>query len=123
MDTEAKVQHTAGPWTLETVKTQVGICHKIGPFPPDSGGRENYACVYVDAAIPGVSENDPREAELRANAVLMAAAPDLLESVTAIVGALDDAKVDDMPAWWAPWWEARSASVRAAIAKASGDTP
>lgn len=70
-----KPSHTPGPWTLETVPTSCGICHKIGPF-PWRDGKQNHACVYVD--YPG---SGPIEAELMANARLIAAAPDLLAAL------------------------------------------
>lgn len=65
--------HTPGPWTMETVKTSTGICHKIGPFPyrPD---RQNHACIYVDYGGIG----GPIETELEANARLIRTAPELL---------------------------------------------
>lgn len=69
-------KHTAGPWQLETVKTSIGICHKIGPFPPLRGtGEPSHACIYVDGRYK--PEDDP---ESLANARLIAAAPDLLEA-------------------------------------------
>jgi hypothetical protein len=67
--------HTKGPWGLETVRTQVGICHKIGPF-PGKDGKQKHACIYVD--YPGVGLI---ETELLANARLMQASPDLLEAL------------------------------------------
>jgi hypothetical protein len=66
------VKHTKGPWSLETVKTSDGLCHKIGPF-PWKDDRQNHACIYVK--YPGAG---PIEEELLANARLIAAAPDLL---------------------------------------------
>lgn len=73
-----ETKHTPGPWTLQTVPTSCGICHKIGPFPAKQGSpdKPTHACVYVD--YPG---NGPREAELLANARLIAAAPELLEAL------------------------------------------
>lgn len=76
-------EHTRGPWRLETVRTQVGICHKIGPFPHPRKGVTS-ACIYDDGAlwlhdgIKGVSE------ELRANARLISKAwllPELVEAL------------------------------------------
>lgn len=69
---ETKAKHTPGPWTLETVKTSIGCCHKIGKFPSlrENGG---YACVYDD----GSPVQHPKP-ELLANARLIAASPDLL---------------------------------------------
>ena len=60
MDTETKTGHTPGPWTVETVPTACGICHKIGPFPTARPrDTESYACVYVDgigAHAPALKE-------------------------------------------------------------------
>lgn len=69
---------TPGPWTLETVKTSSGICHKIGPFPwrPD---RQNHACIYHDYPNGTLG---PVELELRANARLITAAPELHDALT-----------------------------------------
>lgn len=44
-------KHTPGPWSLETVRTQSGICHKVGPFP----------------ARRGLSPSNPNDAELEAH--------------------------------------------------------
>jgi len=77
------MSHTPGPWSLETVRTQCGICHKVGPFPPRSGGRtERYACLYADYP----SNSDPADQELLANARLIAAAPDMFEALDNISG-------------------------------------
>lgn len=73
--------HTPGPWHLETVKTQVGSCHKIGPFPSGSGfvGKQNHACVYSDGN--GVGDKSPVAIELAANARLIAAAPTMYDFI------------------------------------------
>ena len=68
-------KHTQGPWTLETVQTSCGVCHKIGPF-PWKDGKQNHACIYAD--YPGTG---PIEKESLANARLIAAAPDLLNAL------------------------------------------
>jgi hypothetical protein len=63
---------------LDTVQTSVGICHKIGPFPPGrENGRERNACLYADYP----SEFNPADQELLANARLIASAPDLLAAL------------------------------------------
>lgn len=54
--------HTPLPWTLETVPTSLGVCHKIGPFPWRLG-RENHACIYVDS-----TGSAPDTIELKSNA-------------------------------------------------------
>lgn len=77
-------EHTPGPWKLETVKTQVGICHRIGPFPPARPRDEpSHACIYVDGRYK--PEDDPVSL---ANARLIAAAPDLLAACEALLDAL-----------------------------------
>ena len=68
---------TPGPWTLTTVPTSIGICHKIGPFPDMRGdGKPTHACIYVDGVYR--AEHKPT---LLANARLIAAAPELLEAL------------------------------------------
>ncbi len=106
-------KHTPGPWTLETVTTSCGVCHKIGPFPwvdYDDKKVQNYACVYVDYGKNGD--------ELLANARLIAAAPDLLD-------ALKDIQVDFCEEKCTPLedgdhWEECS-TMTALIAKAEGE--
>jgi len=73
--------HTKGPWTLKTVKTVCGLCHKIGPFPSNRLGQETHACLYVD--YPAGAEFNKNEAEVLANANLITAAPDLLAALEA----------------------------------------
>lgn len=68
-------KHTPAPWTLETVPTSCGICHKVGPF-SWKNGKQKHACIYVDYNGDGLIEK-----ELEANARLIAAAPDLLEAL------------------------------------------
>jgi len=61
---------TPGPWSVETVPTSCGICHKVGPFPgkrPDDPPR--YACLYADYP----SQGNPADDELKANAAFIAA--------------------------------------------------
>lgn len=71
-------KHTPGPWHLETVKTSVGVCHKVGPFPPSrTGEKPRHACLYADYP----SEHRPSDIELFANARLISAAPDLLAAL------------------------------------------
>lgn len=85
------MSHTRTPWTLETVKTSIGICHKIGPF-PWKNGKQNHACVYVDWPGNGDIEN-----ELLANARLIAAAPrffDALEQIARLAKTADRTRVD-----------------------------
>ena len=115
---EQKAAHTAGPWSLTTVPTSVGSCHKIGPFParvPD--GAPTFACIYADGIRIGIDDGMPRAIELAANARLIAAAPDLLEIARAIVAICDIGKYADMACMeGSPLVDA----ARDAIAKAEG---
>ena len=103
----SEAKHTPGPWVLETVRTSCGICHKVGPFP---GRRENdeprHACLYADYP----SKHNPADAELDANAILIAAAPDLLDALEKFVKYAVECNDDSFELDHA----------RAAIAKATG---
>ncbi|HEJ4644000.1 TPA: hypothetical protein ACWMI6_005978 [Pseudomonas aeruginosa] len=72
-------KHTPGPWVLDTIPTSVGICHRIGPFPPrrPDDVKVRHACLYADYP----SASNPADEELEANARLIAAAPELLEAL------------------------------------------
>lgn len=103
-------QYTPGPWTLTTVHTPCGICHKIGEFPgqyPDD--RPRSAWLYADFPSRGNSADE----ELEANARLIAAAPELLEALQEIADCGAEAWGEDRPC-------VRIA--RDAIAKATGET-
>lgn len=98
------MKHTPGPWVMDTIPTSVGICHRIGPFPPRRPDDETarHACLYAD--YPSVF--NPADRELEANARLMTAAPELLEALVALVEC--EQTTPEL-------WEA----ARAAIAKAT----
>lgn len=86
-----RTQHTPGPWTLETVKTQVGVCHKVGPL--GSSTKIHSACLYDDCY-----SDEPRDLQLLADARLIAAAPELLEACKALLPeGWDDGVMDHMP--------------------------
>ena len=110
--------HTPGPWTLETVQTSCGICHKVGPFPHQwRGGQFSHACFYDDYPPPG-GQN-----ELLANAILTVAAPDMLLALQLHV-AYQALSTDRGGKSW-PKGKARQAWIDArndAIAKATGAT-
>lgn len=77
---EQKAAHTAGPWSLTTVPTSVGSCHKVGPFParvPD--GAPTFACVYAEGIRIGIDDELPHAIELAANARLIAASPTMYD--------------------------------------------
>ncbi|MFY4013984.1 hypothetical protein ACOTJS_19410 [Achromobacter xylosoxidans] len=101
--------HTPGPWTLETVRTASGFCHKVGPFP---GRREDHpprhACLYADYP----SESNPADQELLANARLIAAAPELLQALEGLLAVSVDTTPEELLAMMA---------ARDAIAKAKGE--
>ncbi|MFY3127598.1 hypothetical protein ACOTGA_23390 [Achromobacter xylosoxidans] len=103
--------HTPGPWTLETVRTVSGFCHKVGPFPARrEGGDPRHACLYSDYP----SESNPADQELLANARLIAAAPELLEALEWALRAMEARN---------PLWAEgeRFVAARATIAKAKGE--
>jgi len=108
------MSHTTGPWTLETVKTQVGVCHKIGPFPGTCGREMGHACIYVDGIHSFPGPHGPKEEELLANARLMTAAPDLLAALQRCLAHFDNIRpveCDESP---------MAAQARRAIRKATG---
>lgn len=44
---------TPGPWSMETVRTSCGVCHKIGPWPHKwRAGETMSACIYDDYPSP-----------------------------------------------------------------------
>jgi hypothetical protein len=113
---------------LETVKTQVGICHKIGPF-PHINGSETSACVYDD----GGYLRGGRDEQLADNARLIAAAPEMYEALEEAQRRLSHAEgrlleidyiqndsvpsnQDILPGIQAAWGK-----VHAALAKARGE--
>ena len=65
---------TPGEWSLKTVPTSDGSCHKIGPFPSASRVHsETHACVYAIGIRLGIDDSTPVARELLANARLIAA--------------------------------------------------
>ena len=106
-------KHTKGPW--EVVQTDAGIIVRTESVKKTRAGASRYA------AIGGFDRSDPEQlAEALANARLIAAAPELLEALEALVndfgrdgygGELEDGecRVIDM--------------ARNAIAQAIGEKP
>lgn len=66
-------QHTPGPWGWDR-----------GLVPPD--GPERYADIYIDGGETIIANFNDRIPEGLANACLMSAAPDLLESCQEMLG-------------------------------------
>lgn len=75
---------TPGPWSLETVPTSMGTCHKIGPFPSRGFHSETHACVYADSVRRHDYGHCKVGDELLANARLIAAAPDLYAALLSL---------------------------------------
>jgi hypothetical protein len=113
--TTSRETHTPGPWTLETVRTSCGVCHKIGPFPAASSlHKETFACVYVDGQHDITNSRLNKDAaELLANARLIAASTELLEALRDVLRIATAASIG--VSGNAP----RLERARAAIAKAS----
>jgi hypothetical protein len=95
--------HTAGTWCVRGIPTQ---SRYIGPA--DDGGAPSIAFVL---SVPSRSE-----AELDANARLIAAAPDILAALEMIRDADDDCSRDGLPT--IP--KLARAKIDTAIAKATG---
>ena len=89
-------QHTPGPWTVESDRTTVSMAHQA---------------VIVAPAPDGASRE-----EMRANARLIAAAPDLLRALERIAVYPCNCPHDSLPGD-----ECESCIARAAIAKAKGE--
>lgn len=77
-------QLSPGDWRVETVRTQIGVCHKIGPFEPRNDMERN-ACIYDDGA--DLAHPTPT---LIANAHLMAASKQLAEALNALGSKFKD---------------------------------
>ena len=122
-------KHTPGPWAMETVRTSCGLCHRVGPFPSPKSWKADkpaHACIYDDYPPTGGSP------ELVANARLIAAAPDMLAALKALLQANDDVQTalcdgPDVPGWDRTALPRAQANVtaaeavaKAAIAKAEG---
>jgi hypothetical protein len=84
-------EFTKGAWYFETVRTSCGLVHRIGPF-PWKRDKKIHACIYVDWPGDGAIER-----ELRANAVLMTAAPDMFEALQFCVDRLAILQGEDAP--------------------------
>jgi hypothetical protein len=109
-------KHTPGPWTMETVRTSCGVCFKVGPFPWKQG-KLIHACIYADYPSP----SSPEYHAAVANATLIAAAPELLEALSAAMAFIDSHAADpDLTAEMCRTYAALLATKpHAAIAKAT----
>lgn len=100
----ADVKHTPGPWRVDEGGTEMGGKFSI-----------NTASQYVAETIGGF-EDGVQEA----NALLIAAAPDLLESLRAFVSPWDGDSVEEIESQSGLATSVRIEQARAAIAKATG---
>lgn len=66
----SEAKHSPGPWKLETVRTTVGVCHKIGSLGDSTKLR--HACLYDDCYSA-----HPRDMQLLADARLIAKSPEM----------------------------------------------
>jgi hypothetical protein len=115
-------QHTPGPWVFETVRTSCGVCHKIGPWPHAwRHGNTMHACIYDDYPSPPEGTDT-----MRANARLIAAAPDMLEALRGLLEAYSkpDQQLccngQDCGCWGASIRDQAEHYAREAVAKAEG---
>lgn len=100
------VKHTPGPWEAREVRTQVGRAFRIGAGEMLEAGK---GCCIIYDDYCGNPDN-----ERKANARLIAAAPDLLEIAQEI---LDRGYVSES----IPEERADHLALRAAIARARGE--
>lgn len=101
--------HTPGPWHHSDASMWACVTSK-------PGGHGDVIAEAVEVRSFGPSADDVRDAEIKANARLIAAAPELLEALkmlASIVGEQDTAEVDDGSIY-------ALALAMAAIAKAEG---
>lgn len=107
-------KHTPGPWDCIEARTSCGRAFRIGSGEMLSAGP---GCCIIYDDYPGNLDN-----ERAANARLIAAAPELLEALTALVAVYDDEF-----GMVAPEMDAALAAISKAtgltIAKAEGATP
>jgi hypothetical protein len=98
-------QHTPGPWIENVVPTSAGSAITI------QSADHRIAIIYVDGIRKGIDDELPRSIENRANARLIAAAPDLLEALNTWLKQYSAEEYEDCP---------EVVQTRAAIAKATG---
>ena len=115
----AEMVHTPGPWFVpdQTWARETRIEVEDGIACPGSGGAMSYTTTVCTL---GWNSTTP---EWEANARLIAAGPDLLEALQALLGPPKYGEREDGPkgvsAWQLSWEDVRAA--RAAIARATGE--
>ena len=100
------MKHTPGPWTISEPKFDERYGHV---------GYDIYAGDLWIASVHGVHLDVPLD-NISSNASLMTASPDLLDALQAAIQALDNSAIRGYPSSGA------TESMRAAIAKAKGET-
>lgn len=101
--------HTSGPWTVREETVGNRVVHRLIYAPEDSGhGHKPIATLHAGFTC------------FKADARLIAAAPDLLESCEALLGLFDD---EPLPCGMEPDARVHRATeqARIAIAKAKGE--
>lgn len=71
--------HTPGPWKHEEVMDRTGSPRAYSVWPCNQSGARNRICMTPDGTTP----------ENKANAIIMASAPDLLAALKAALGPLE----------------------------------
>ena len=99
--------HTPGPWKYEEVFDRTGSPRAYSVWPCNQSGARNRICMTPDGTTP----------ENKANAIIMAAGPDLLEALKELCDiveyAIECKSTNDMDSFTLQ-------PARAAIAKAEG---
>ena len=103
-------KHTPGPWFENVMPTSAGSAITI------NSADHRIAIIYVDGIRKGIDDELPRSIQNRANARLIAAAPELLEALKAYEAWADPTICRDAEL------RAIRIQIRAAIAKAEGKT-
>ena len=109
--------HTSGPWDVSQIgRRNDGSLAVMGEGPE---GRYPVAYVNVATAQPRGKAHLATDDISEANARLIAAAPDLLETLKRLTNEMQVASSRGTPAK-AGWFDLRLSMARAAIAKATG---
>ena len=111
-----KTQHTPGPWVADVDRGMIRGAVRPSDSPPGFG----LACVVPGYLGEGRDEMEQDSAFLRANARLIAAAPDLLEALKDLLDRAERQAAGMLVEASCEVWYAHRDAARAAIAKAGG---
>lgn len=118
MEKNMTAQHTPGPWNCERFEDgQNKYCQLANVVAPNFGTICELR--YSDSTYLGDTKADERKATQLANASLIAAAPDMLTALEALVEQAEDAQSHIGGRGLASLW-IEMEKARAAIAKAKG---